>query len=54
MKKIITISREFYAGGGTIGQMVAKKLNYSYFDKEIIMKAATQANVDLEHFSALR
>ena len=50
MKKIITISREFGAGGGTIGQMVAKKLNYSYFDKEIIMKAATQANVDLEHF----
>ncbi|MDO5540436.1 MAG: cytidylate kinase-like family protein [Eubacteriales bacterium] len=48
MKKIITISREFGAGGGTIGQLVAQKLNYDYYDKEIIMEAACHANVDME------
>lgn len=53
MKKIITISREFGAGGGTIGRMVAEKLHYDYYDKEIIMKAATQSNVDLEVFCTM-
>ena len=37
MKKIITISREFGAGGGEIGRALAKKLNYEYYDKEIIL-----------------
>jgi len=48
MKKIITISRESGAGGGSIGQLVAQKLNYEYYDKEIIMEAACHANVDME------
>ena len=48
MKKIITISREFGAAGGTIGRAVAKRLGYEYFDKAIILRAARESNLDLE------
>ena len=43
MKKIITISREFGAAGGTIGQLVAKRLGYEYVDKELVIQAARDA-----------
>ena len=39
MKKIITISREFGAGGSTIGKKVAEILGYEYYDKSIILQA---------------
>lgn len=48
MKKIITISREFGAGGGEIGRKVAEALKYEYYDKELILKAARESNVDIE------
>lgn len=48
MKKIITISREFGAGGGTIGRMVAEKIGYHYYDKEIIMEAARHSKMNME------
>lgn len=48
MKKIITISREFGAGGGEIGRKVADKLHYEYYDKAIILRAAKESNVDVE------
>jgi len=48
MKKIITISREFGAGGREIGQQLAEKLGYEYFDKNLIIKAARKANLSLE------
>ena len=38
MKKIITISREFGAGGGEIGSKVAQALGWEYYNKEIILK----------------
>lgn len=47
MKKIITISREFGAGGGEIGKKVAEALGYEYYDKSIIIKAASDINVDV-------
>lgn len=47
MKRIITISREFGASGGTIGQEVAKRLGYEYYDKEIILRSAREANLDI-------
>lgn len=50
MKKIITISREFGAGGGTIGKQVAERLGYEYFNKEIILQAARESNLDVESF----
>lgn len=40
MKKIITISREFGACGGTIGRRVADELGYYYFDRDMIIQAA--------------
>lgn len=48
MKRIITISREFGAGGGEIGRKVADRLHYEYYDKAIILRAAKESNVDVE------
>lgn len=48
MKKIITISREFGAGGGAIGRAVAERLGFEYLDKAIILKAASEAGIDVE------
>ncbi len=36
MNKIITISREFGSGGREIGKRLAEKLNFAYYDSEII------------------
>lgn len=38
--RIITISREYGSGGRTIGEMVANKLGYAFYDKELIARAA--------------
>lgn len=48
MKKIITISREFGAGGSTVGMEVAKRLGYEFYDKELILRAARESNFDVE------
>ena len=42
---VITISRQFGAGGITLGKMVAKRLGYSFVDTEIIKMVAEMANV---------
>ena len=47
MKRIITISREFGASGGTIGHAVASRLGYEYYDKEIILRSAQESNLDI-------
>lgn len=47
MKKIITISREFGAGGSTIGKKVAEALGYEFYDKSIILQAASEKNIDV-------
>ena len=44
MKKIITISREFGAGGGQIGKAVAKRLGYYYLDKDMIIRSAMESS----------
>ena len=43
MKRIITISREFGSGGRTIGRMVAEKLGYEFYDKELIEKVSLES-----------
>jgi cytidylate kinase len=48
MKKVITISREFGAGGSAVGREVAKRLHYDFFDKAIILGAAEESNLDVE------
>lgn len=42
---VITISRQFGAGGKTLGEMVSKKLGYSFVDNEIIQMVAKKAKV---------
>ncbi len=43
MKKIITISREFGAGGATIGRAVAERLGYYYCDRDMILNTALES-----------
>jgi len=42
---VITISRQFGAGGITLGDLVSKKLGYRFFDNEIIQMVAKKAKV---------
>lgn len=42
---VITISRQFGAGGKTLGKMVADKLGYAFADDDIIQMVAETANV---------
>lgn len=46
MRKIITISREFGAGGRSIGKEVANELGIAFYDRDIILKTA-QETTDL-------
>ena len=43
---IITISRETGSGGHTVGKMLAERLGYDFYDKEIITEIAKEMNVD--------
>lgn len=47
MKKIVTISREFGAGGGTIGYRLSQETGLEYYDKELILMMAGKGNVDI-------
>ena len=42
---VITISRQFGAGGKTLGKMIADKLGYTFADDHIIQMVAEAANV---------
>ena len=44
----ITISRQFGAGGLTLGKRIAKRLGYSFFDNEIIQMVAKYAKVSTQ------
>lgn len=47
MKKIITISRQFGAGGSSVGERLARELGYEYYNKELILTCAREANIDV-------
>ena len=40
MKKIITISRQFGAGGGELGRRIAQALEIPFYDKDLILRTA--------------
>ena len=40
MKNIVTVSREYGSGGYDVGRMVAERLNYKFYDKELIAQIA--------------
>lgn len=42
---VITISRQFGAGGITLGKMIAESLGYTFADSDIIQRVAKEANV---------
>jgi len=48
MKKIITISRECGSGGRRIGKLLAEKLGYTYYDKELIDRVAKESGLAKE------
>ena len=45
---VITISRQYGAGGKTLGKMLAKELGYTFVDSDIIKMIAKEANVSPE------
>jgi cytidylate kinase len=45
-KHIITISRQYGSGGREIGERVAARLGYAYYDREIIRRTAQDGNFD--------
>ena len=49
---IITISREFGSGGRYIGEMLAKKLNINFYDKELIEVVAEKTGINKEYLES--
>lgn len=50
---VITISRQFGAGGKTLGQMIAKKLDYTFANEDIIQMIAEKAKVSTDWVESL-
>ncbi len=45
MNNVITIGREFGSGGREFGRLLAEKLGYEYYDKEIITEIAKKTSL---------
>ena len=45
---VITISRQFGAGGITLGKMIAGSMGYTFADSDIIQRVAKEANVSTD------
>ena len=45
---VITIARHFGAGGRTLGEMIASKLGFDFYDNEVIQRVSTQARVSVD------
>ena len=50
---VITIARQFGAGGRTLGTLVAEKLGYAVIDEEIVEMVAQEADVSPEWVDAV-
>ena len=48
MSKIITLSREYGAGGHSIGTQVAEKLGIPFYDRDIVKATAKESGLDVE------
>ncbi|SFP20929.1 Cytidylate kinase [Oscillibacter sp. PC13] len=46
--KVITISREYGAGGHSIGKQVAEKLGIQFYDRDIVRETAKASGFDTE------
>lgn len=47
---VITIGRQFGSGGRELGRKLAERLDFKYYDKELLSEAARHAGVDEEFF----
>ena len=45
---VITISRQFGAGGITLGKMIAETMGYTFADSDILQRVAKEANVSTD------
>lgn len=52
MTKVITISREYGAGGHSIGRRVAKELGIPFYDKDIMKETAKASGYDIDMIRA--
>ena len=43
---VITIARQYGSGGKTIGEMLAKKLNIPYYDKDLMKLASEESGIN--------
>ncbi|MCG6929895.1 MAG: cytidylate kinase-like family protein [Desulfofustis sp.] len=50
---VITVSRQFGAGGKTLGSLVAERLGYTLVDEEIVELVAKEANVSPDWVDAI-
>lgn len=50
---VITIAREFGAGGKTLGTLVAKELGFTLIDEEIVEMVALEANVSPDYVDSV-
>ncbi|MBQ8080638.1 MAG: cytidylate kinase-like family protein [Clostridia bacterium] len=48
MKRVVTISREFGAGGHSLGKMVAEQLGIAFYDQQIIERAVAETGFSPE------
>ena len=48
MSRVITIGREYGSAGHDIGELIAKELGYTFYDKELVEMAAKNSNISPE------
>ena len=46
MKRVITISREYGAGGHSIGRKVAEELGIPFYDRDIVKETVKKSGFD--------
>lgn len=50
---VVTISRQFGAGGRTLGEAVAEKLKYKFVSQSVVNKMAKEANVSVDWITSV-
>jgi len=48
MREILLLDREFGAGGSTIGERLAQRLNWKFFDEELTREIAAMARIPVD------
>ncbi|MDR2109346.1 MAG: cytidylate kinase-like family protein, partial [Coriobacteriales bacterium] len=51
-RTIISINRQYGSGGREVGELLASKLGYAYYDKELIRRVSQMSEVDVDLVNA--